>query len=165
MRYHIAVLVFAKETDTVIDKLLLYMINAGFLTVIYNSFVLTCIVTMKTNFIYAGALFLVSKLYTNSLLAVVNSRQGFLRESENGSFALNEGDEPHSHEPDILSSFHVRRRVGFRSSVQLSKVSSTDVGEIVQSEEHAMQKHPVDLEGFTDTTNMPLELKVLPLEG
>ncbi|KAL5494653.1 hypothetical protein ACEPAI_114 [Sanghuangporus weigelae] len=63
-----------EKTNVIIDKLLLYVINAGILNIAYNVAVLICAALMKDNLIFIGMFFLVSKLYSNSLLAVLNSR-------------------------------------------------------------------------------------------
>jgi len=156
-------------TDSVIDKLLLYMINAGVLTVVYNTFVLVCIATMRSNLVYVGGLFLVSKLYTSSLLAVVNSRKGLLREGDqNGSFEMNEIDEPQAYESEDPASDHMRRRAGFRTSLQLGRLSWNDISEDAHVGELDLgQKHPVDLRGLSqsDNTDLNSQLKCLPLEG
>ncbi|KAL5519557.1 hypothetical protein ACEPAH_1240 [Sanghuangporus vaninii] len=63
-----------EKTNVIIDKLLLYVINTGILNIAYNIAVLICAAVMKDNLIFIGMFFLVSKLYSNSLLAVLNSR-------------------------------------------------------------------------------------------
>ncbi|KAI5118380.1 hypothetical protein M0805_005845 [Coniferiporia weirii] len=73
-------------TDSIIDKFLLYSVNTGLLTVVYSTAVLICAALMEANLIYVGMFFVISKLYTNSLLAVLNSRKGLPRNSDHGSF-------------------------------------------------------------------------------
>jgi len=79
-----------EKTDSIIDKLLLYSINTGLLTIVFNSAVLICASVMKKNLIFVGLYFIISKLYTNSLLAVLNSRLGLMRDNNHGSFDLQE---------------------------------------------------------------------------
>ncbi|KLO12042.1 hypothetical protein SCHPADRAFT_929486 [Schizopora paradoxa] len=76
------------KTDTIIDKLLLYAINTGLLCIIFDSAVLICARTMRWNMIYIGLYFVISKLYSNSLLAVLNSRSGMMTDNQHGSFEL-----------------------------------------------------------------------------
>ncbi|THH08474.1 hypothetical protein EW145_g2679 [Phellinidium pouzarii] len=59
-----------EKTDSVIDKLLLYAINTGLLTILFNIAVLICAGIMPDNLIFIGMFFIISKLYTNNLLAV-----------------------------------------------------------------------------------------------
>lgn len=148
------------KTDSIIDNLLLYMINAGVLTVVYNGSMLACALTMPNNLIYIGGLFLISKLYTNSLLAVVNSRKGILRESENGSFELAdlEVDQPHSNEPGVPNSVLTRRRVSFRSSVRLGRISLNEPCEVTD-EFHNCQKHVVHLGELSEKGESSTQLK------
>lgn len=75
-------------TDSIIDRLLLYFVNAGLLTMLSNSACLVCAITMPKNLIFIGLYFATCELYANSFMAVVNSRRGMLRSNENGSFEL-----------------------------------------------------------------------------
>ncbi|KAL5533629.1 hypothetical protein ACEPAG_89 [Sanghuangporus baumii] len=63
-----------EKTNVIIDKLLLYVVNTGILNIAYDIAVLICAALMKDNLIFIGMFFLGSKLYSNSLLAVLNSR-------------------------------------------------------------------------------------------
>ncbi|KAG1724664.1 hypothetical protein EDB19DRAFT_2043418 [Suillus lakei] len=62
------------STDSLITKLMVYIINTGSLTSICSmAVVITCAV-MPTNFIFLALEFLVAKLYVNSFLALLNAR-------------------------------------------------------------------------------------------
>jgi len=78
------------RTNSIIDKLLVYLINTGLLTALYNCAVLVCAVSLRTSLVYIGLFNLVSKLYSNSLMAVVNSRHSLVHDASDGSFELQE---------------------------------------------------------------------------
>ncbi|KAG1753173.1 hypothetical protein EDB19DRAFT_1902822 [Suillus lakei] len=62
------------STDSMITKLMVYIINTGCLTSICSlSAMITCAV-MPHNFIFLSVEFLVAKLYVNSFLALLNAR-------------------------------------------------------------------------------------------
>ncbi|KAG2352144.1 hypothetical protein BDR07DRAFT_1439264 [Suillus spraguei] len=62
------------STDSLITKLMAYIINTGCLTSICSvTAMITCIV-MPTNFIFLAMEFLLVKLYVNSFLALMNAR-------------------------------------------------------------------------------------------
>jgi hypothetical protein len=62
------------STDSIITKLMAYIINTGCLTSVCSlSAMITCAV-MPHNFIFLGVEFLVAKLYVNSFLALLNAR-------------------------------------------------------------------------------------------
>ncbi|KLO19244.1 hypothetical protein SCHPADRAFT_935569 [Schizopora paradoxa] len=78
------------RTNSIIDKLLVYLINTGLLTALFNCAVLICAVLLRTSLVYIGLFNLVSKLYSNSLMAVVNSRHSLVHDASDGSFELQE---------------------------------------------------------------------------
>ncbi|KAG2071896.1 hypothetical protein BDR04DRAFT_478233 [Suillus decipiens] len=62
------------STDSMITKLMAYVINTGCLTSLCSmSAMITCAV-MPRNFVFLGIEFLVAKLYINSFLALLNAR-------------------------------------------------------------------------------------------
>ncbi|KAG2159076.1 uncharacterized protein EDB93DRAFT_1245631 [Suillus bovinus] len=61
------------STDSMLTKLMVYVINTGCLTSICSlSVIITC-ATMPQNFIFLGIEFLVAKLYVNSFIALLNA--------------------------------------------------------------------------------------------
>jgi len=62
------------HTDTMINKLMLYAVNTGLLTSIFTLLSSVLFATSFT-FVAAAVYFVLSKLYTNSLLAMLNSRK------------------------------------------------------------------------------------------
>jgi len=63
-----------KRTESLINRLITWTINTGLLTSIFAIADFICILTMESNLVYVGVFFVVSKLYTNSILASVNMR-------------------------------------------------------------------------------------------
>ncbi|KAG2151810.1 hypothetical protein BD769DRAFT_4554 [Suillus cothurnatus] len=62
------------STDSMITKLMAYIINTGCLTSVCSlTIIITCAV-MPHNFIFLGIDFLIAKLYVNSFLALLNAR-------------------------------------------------------------------------------------------
>ncbi|KAG2145833.1 hypothetical protein DEU56DRAFT_183417 [Suillus clintonianus] len=62
------------STDSLITKLMAYIINTGILTSICSMAVMITCAVMPNNFIFLGIEFLVAKLYVNSYLALLNAR-------------------------------------------------------------------------------------------
>ncbi|KAJ7867138.1 hypothetical protein B0H13DRAFT_2352019 [Mycena leptocephala] len=63
-----------KRTAAVVDKLILWTIETGMLTSSASVVMLACYATMKHNFIWAGVFSVVPRLFSNTLLASLNSR-------------------------------------------------------------------------------------------
>jgi len=70
--------------DEVIDSIMLYTINNGTLTCLCTVISLICWIVMSHNLIFLGIHFALSKLYANSFLATINTRET-LRERSQGS--------------------------------------------------------------------------------
>ncbi|KAF8800906.1 hypothetical protein BYT27DRAFT_7116379, partial [Phlegmacium glaucopus] len=90
-------LFFLYRSDTMINKLILFAVNTGFLTSICAVASLVSIVVAGHTFIYIGFFFCIGRLYTNSLLATLNARkmiriagEGIQATSENFSVSLRE---------------------------------------------------------------------------
>ncbi|KAJ7116701.1 hypothetical protein C8R44DRAFT_675039 [Mycena epipterygia] len=64
-----------KRTNSVISTLILYTVTTGFLTSVVAIATLIIMLTMKETFAYAGAFYMLSKLYFSSLLATLNRRE------------------------------------------------------------------------------------------
>ncbi|KAH9858032.1 hypothetical protein C2E23DRAFT_880705 [Lenzites betulinus] len=64
-----------KRTDTVVDALVMYTVNTGLLTTILGSLVFIFAIVYPDNLIYAGLSIPGVKLYSNSVLAMLNSRR------------------------------------------------------------------------------------------
>ncbi|RPD56867.1 hypothetical protein L227DRAFT_578531 [Lentinus tigrinus ALCF2SS1-6] len=64
-----------ESTDTLIDTLIMYTINTGLLTDVFNMASFICAIVMPDNLIYAGIVIVSSKLYANTVMTVLNSRK------------------------------------------------------------------------------------------
>ncbi|THH08978.1 hypothetical protein EW145_g2331 [Phellinidium pouzarii] len=64
-----------KSTDNVINVLMMYVINTGLLTAVCATCCIAIYVAMPTTFIFIGFYFCLPKLYFNSMLAMLNSRE------------------------------------------------------------------------------------------
>ncbi|KAF7341938.1 hypothetical protein MSAN_02049800 [Mycena sanguinolenta] len=64
-----------KRTNSVISMLILYTVTTGLLTSVVAIATLIIMLTMKETFAYAGAFYMLSKLYFSSLLATLNRRE------------------------------------------------------------------------------------------
>ncbi|KAL0954048.1 hypothetical protein HGRIS_005200 [Hohenbuehelia grisea] len=64
-----------KATDNIVTTLMVYTVNTGLLTSIWAIADIICFVAMPLNFVNIGINFVVGKLYANSLMASLNSRQ------------------------------------------------------------------------------------------
>ncbi|KAJ7886340.1 hypothetical protein B0H13DRAFT_2535094 [Mycena leptocephala] len=109
-----------RRTVALVDKLIVWTIETGMLTSSAAIAMLACFVAMKTNFIWLGIFAILSRLYSNSLLASLNSRTT-LR-------ALNEVSQPYSIPVGLqswLSSSIVNEaQIGLASSeIQMTKVT------------------------------------------
>ncbi|KII93003.1 hypothetical protein PLICRDRAFT_121529 [Plicaturopsis crispa FD-325 SS-3] len=70
--------------DHVLDKLMLYTLETGLLTCAATVVAMLCWLTMPDNLIFLGFHFVICKLYSNSLLATLNTRK-HLQRSPNSS--------------------------------------------------------------------------------
>ncbi|KAJ7678937.1 hypothetical protein DFH06DRAFT_1165265 [Mycena polygramma] len=64
-----------KRTDTLINRLMVYTINNGILTSAFDIVTLVFVTTEVNNLIFLAVFEVVGNLYTNSMLATLNSRQ------------------------------------------------------------------------------------------
>ncbi|EIW52147.1 uncharacterized protein TRAVEDRAFT_53575 [Trametes versicolor FP-101664 SS1] len=64
-----------EQTDSVVDTLIMYAINTGLLTSIISIIAFIFAIVIPGNLIYAAVSIVGSKLYANSVLAALNSRQ------------------------------------------------------------------------------------------
>ncbi|KZT42651.1 hypothetical protein SISSUDRAFT_1041263 [Sistotremastrum suecicum HHB10207 ss-3] len=63
------------RTDNVITTLIVYAINTGALTSMFATVCVFCYAFMPTNFVWLAFFWVLGKLYANSLLATLNSRE------------------------------------------------------------------------------------------
>ncbi|KAH6880981.1 hypothetical protein BKA70DRAFT_171516 [Coprinopsis sp. MPI-PUGE-AT-0042] len=72
-----------RKSDTMINKLIIFSVNTGFLTSLCAVASLISITVAGHSFLYIAFFFCIGRLYTNSLLATLNARKK-IRGSENG---------------------------------------------------------------------------------
>ncbi|TBU27823.1 hypothetical protein BD311DRAFT_797575 [Dichomitus squalens] len=63
-----------KRTDSILDVLILYAISTGLLTTIFNALAFLSVVLLPKNMIYIAFSIIVTKLYANTLLVALNTR-------------------------------------------------------------------------------------------
>ncbi|KAF8879437.1 hypothetical protein CPB84DRAFT_1687940 [Gymnopilus junonius] len=71
-----------RKSDTIINKLILFAVNTGFLTSLCAVASLVSIVVAGNTFLYIAFFFCIGRLYTNSLLASLNARKMIRRSGE-----------------------------------------------------------------------------------
>ncbi|KDR71986.1 hypothetical protein GALMADRAFT_143338 [Galerina marginata CBS 339.88] len=64
-----------KGTDTLINKLMAYAINNGILTSFFDIIVVTFVTVEPNNLIFLAIYQIIGNLYTNSMIATLNSRR------------------------------------------------------------------------------------------
>jgi len=64
-----------KRTVALVDKLVAWTIETGMLTSASGIIMLFCFITMRDNFIFVGVFFIEARMFSNSLLASLNSRK------------------------------------------------------------------------------------------
>jgi len=71
-----------KRSNTVINRLTIFVISTGLLTAIFAIVALVCMVSMPYNLIYGGFYLCIGRLYTNSFLTTLNARAAIGRIEE-----------------------------------------------------------------------------------
>ncbi|EIW53042.1 uncharacterized protein TRAVEDRAFT_53459 [Trametes versicolor FP-101664 SS1] len=74
-----------KKTDHIIDRLTLYAVNTGFLTGVFDLLALIFAVVYPDNLVYFAFSIVATKVYANSLLAVLNTRHSGAEGRDPGS--------------------------------------------------------------------------------
>ncbi|KAM5544680.1 hypothetical protein V8D89_001578 [Ganoderma adspersum] len=81
-----------RRTDNLLDVLMVYSINTGLSTSLLTLPAMICSIVMPGNLIWSAIYVIASKMYANSLLAVLNSRRSLIDKGlegfETGSFGL-----------------------------------------------------------------------------
>ncbi|KAL1942966.1 hypothetical protein VTO73DRAFT_4637 [Trametes versicolor] len=80
-----------RNTDSLIAVIVLYSINTGLMTGVFGLLVFIFALVMPNNLVYIGISIFGTKLYINSVLAVLNSRKSLNNRNLNG-FELNSFD-------------------------------------------------------------------------
>ncbi|EIN09174.1 hypothetical protein PUNSTDRAFT_143743 [Punctularia strigosozonata HHB-11173 SS5] len=74
-----------KSTNTLVNRIITYVITTGALTSVVDLAILICFVTMQNNLVYLSMYNLVNNLYANSLLAMLNAREALNKVSHGSS--------------------------------------------------------------------------------
>ncbi|KAJ6468282.1 hypothetical protein C8R45DRAFT_1218790 [Mycena sanguinolenta] len=86
-----------QRTNTLLNRLIKYIVSTGALTSMVDVIVLTTYLAMPNNLVYIGFLNIVNNFYANSMLAMLNARE-FLRSTETGAsdIVMNTTGSPHT---------------------------------------------------------------------
>ncbi|KAJ7025191.1 hypothetical protein C8F04DRAFT_1269546 [Mycena alexandri] len=127
-----------KTTDSIVNKLILYAMNTGLLTVIIVLIDMICFLTMPKNLLHIAFNLVAGKLYTNSLLASLNFRDTIRNSaSDINTFSLSGinsssaqpsykfRNAPHTH-PDTLDTHDTLNitTLGARDELELTRTHS-----------------------------------------
>ncbi|VDC05156.1 unnamed protein product [Peniophora sp. CBMAI 1063] len=77
-----------RKTDTIVKKLIIFVVNTGLLTSINALCSLITYSARPDTFLYICFFFVMGRLYSNSLLATLNARRGISEQSRNDSHSL-----------------------------------------------------------------------------
>ncbi|KAF8151946.1 hypothetical protein K438DRAFT_379823 [Mycena galopus ATCC 62051] len=91
-----------KQTDTLINKLLLFTVNTGLITSVCAAITLILAVKFPSNYLYGIFYFLTGKLYFNTMLASLNSRNP---SKTPGTVIMMSGMTQSTAEPDMSIAF------------------------------------------------------------
>ncbi|KAI0822168.1 hypothetical protein BC628DRAFT_703459 [Trametes gibbosa] len=120
-----------KRTDSVLDTLVLYTVNTGLLTTIVGLLIFVSGIAYPDLLIYAGLSIAGVKLYSNSVLAMLNSRQSLsdrmTQGFESASFSIARFRHPTSTQAMTLDTWNARQ-------IPVSLVAVTQHGTCSDSE-------------------------------
>ncbi|PPQ71709.1 hypothetical protein CVT26_007626 [Gymnopilus dilepis] len=77
-----------KRSDSIINKLIVFIVNTGVLTTCCAVASLICLVASPHSLIYATFYFCIGRFYTNSFLATLNARRSFSSRIDDSSHAM-----------------------------------------------------------------------------
>jgi len=72
-----------KKSDTMINKLIVFVVNTGVLTTLCAIAALISLVASPNTLIYASFYFCIGRLYTNSFMATLNARRSITEQIDN----------------------------------------------------------------------------------
>ncbi|OJT12910.1 hypothetical protein TRAPUB_10541 [Trametes pubescens] len=160
-----------KNTDSLIAVIVLYSINTGLMTGVFGLLVFIFALVMPNNLVYIGISIFGTKLYINSVLAVLNSRKSLNNRNLNG-FELNSFDTsgmPSSsatrsrNTTHLASALRVRicHYIPLRSIVELNRnqvgVSKTTATHVdIQMKPHTHLNRSAE-DGLGDENEMPMQ--------
>jgi len=142
-----------KQTDTIVNRLILFSVNTGLVTSLCAIFALIFVSIFPDTFIYITFYMLISKMYTNSLLATLNARTSVrgrgnnTADGESTSFQLSrihgegnlKGGATASHTVSIKVDTETRLDADYASAKTVSEGNSDfDVPHYTESKGHAV---------------------------
>ncbi|KAG6819430.1 hypothetical protein H0H93_011957 [Arthromyces matolae] len=92
-----------KKSDSMINKLMLFVVNTGVLTSMCAVASLVCLIASPLTLAYATFYFCIGRLYTNSFLATLNARKAITGKTDDVSHMLV------SMPPTLLSSYQTAK--------------------------------------------------------
>lgn len=129
-----------KKSDTMINKLILFVVNTGVLTSCCALASLLVLAASPLTLIYAPLYFCLGRLYTNSLLATLNARDSIKKQSEDNSHML-------VSIPQTLFNTHhsVERSSHQNISIKIERTQEHDQPEVLSHRVHNLDsKHDID---------------------
>ncbi|KAL5519810.1 hypothetical protein ACEPAG_1470 [Sanghuangporus baumii] len=106
-----------KQSDSIISTLVMYAINTGLFTGVCAAASTICFAFMPTNFVWLAFFWCLGKLYVNSLLASLNSRQALRKIAENRDVRASMNLPRFSTYMEFERPRHVKRRASSNSSI------------------------------------------------
>ncbi|KAH9475728.1 hypothetical protein JR316_0011287 [Psilocybe cubensis] len=85
-----------RRSDTIITKLIIFVVNTGVLTTCCAVASLICLIASPKSLIYATFYFCIGRLYTNSFLATLNARNSFTSQIDENTTSRMMGSIPTS---------------------------------------------------------------------
>jgi len=77
-----------KRSDTIINKLIILVVNTGVLTTCCAIASLICLIASPHTLVYASFYFCIGRFYTNSFLATLNARKSFTSKFDDSSHIM-----------------------------------------------------------------------------
>ncbi|KAJ7202061.1 hypothetical protein GGX14DRAFT_654667 [Mycena pura] len=133
-----------QRTDSLIRTLMLYTVNTGLLVALDATAGMFAYVFMPHNFIFLGFYLLLSKLYLNSYLAILNARKTLRRSDNPASIHLSQISRMRWRNGSVFDS------EGQRTTSQPALVSKTD-GDTTVALDSPVDSHRVQAEQWAQT--------------
>ncbi|KAF5337684.1 hypothetical protein D9757_012731 [Collybiopsis confluens] len=130
-----------RHSDTLINRLVIFIVNTGLATSICAVASLICLVASSDTLLYAPFYFCIGRLYSNSLLATLNARKGIRNGSEESSehmmVSLSRSDAPGTPGPMSMKGQQRSQNIAIR----------------IDTAQEYTSDHKMDHDGTTDTTD------------
>lgn len=126
-----------KKSDTMINRLMLFVVNTGVLTSCIAIAALVALIASPLTLIYACFYFCIGRLYTNSFLATLNGRDLVKRKNNDTSHMLN------SIPPTLLnthSSTNSKKLFPQNISIRIDQTQESDQPEVVHNLDNKLDR-------------------------